>query len=79
MSSYCLHISDASHLALPPNQLPQYHLAGFDGAGCLISYTTLKPLKPGEMQKIFLADAQSQLARIAIQRPNGAESISYFI
>ena len=69
----------ANKNALPCYEAKGYHLAGFDGAGCLISYTTLKPLKPGETQKIFLADAQSQLARIAIQRPNGAESISYFI
>ena len=69
----------ANKNALPCYEAKGYYLAGFDGAGCLISYTTLKPLKPGETQKIFLADAQSQLARIAIQRPNGAESISYFI
>ena len=69
----------ANKNALPCYEAKGYHLAGFDGAGCLISYTTLEPLKPGETQKIFLADAQSQLARIAIQRPNGAESISYFI
>ena len=69
----------ANKNALPCYEAKGYHLAGFDGAGCLISYTTLTPLKPGETQKIFLADAQSQLARIAIQRPNGTESISYFI
>lgn len=69
----------ANKNALPCYETKGYHLAGFDGAGCLISYTTLEPLKPGEMQKIFLADDQSQLARIAIQRPNGTESISYFI
>ncbi len=69
----------ANKNALPCYEAKGYHLAGFDGAGCLISYTTLEPLKPGETQKIFLADDQSQLARIAIQRPNGAESISYFI
>ena len=69
----------ANKNALPCYEAKGYHLAGFDGTGCLISYTALTPLKPGETQKIFLADAQSQLARIAIQRPNGAESISYFI
>ncbi len=40
---------------------------------------TLASLKPGETQNIFLADPQAQLTRIAIQRPNGVESISYFI
>ena len=69
----------ANKNALPCYEAKGYHLAGFDGAGCLISYTTLTPLKPGETQKNFLADAKSQLARIAIQRPNGTESISYFI
>lgn len=43
----------ANKNALPCYEAKGYHLAGFDGAGCLISYTTLEPLKPGETQKIF--------------------------
>ena len=69
----------ANKNALPCYEADGYHLAGFDRAGCLISYVTLPSLKPGETQKIFLPDVQSQLARIAIKRPNGVESISYFI
>ncbi len=69
----------ANRNALPCYEADGYHLASFDRAGCLISYVTLAPLKPGETQKIFLSDAQSRLARITIQRPNGVESISYFI
>ena len=69
----------ANKNALPCYEADGYHLVGFDRAGCLISHVTLESLKPGETQKVFLADAQSRLARIAIQRPNGVESISYFI
>lgn len=69
----------ANKNALPCYEADGYHVAGFDVAGNLVSYTTLASLKPGETQKIFLADPQAQLTRIMIQRPNGIESISYTI
>lgn len=69
----------ANRNALPCYEADGYYLVGFDRSGSIISNTRLASLKPGETQKIFLADAQSRLARIAIQRPNGVESISYFI
>ena len=79
VGSHGFEIVIANKNALPCYEADGYHLAGFDRAGCLISHVTLASLKPGETQKIFLPDAQAQLTRIAILRPNGVESISYFI
>ena len=79
VGSHGFEIVIANKNALPCYEADGYHLAGFDRAGCLISHVTLASLKPGETQKIFLPDAQAQLVRIAILRPNGVESISYFI